>query len=68
MDISKYRDCDICGERYKDEYSPAVKPELCTTCWYIPEHIPESQHDRIYKVRYEKHKHKKMLLLRKTDS
>lgn len=52
--MPKYRNCDICGELYEDKYN-SCKPELCTPCWYIPDHIPTSQFDRVYKGRYEKH-------------
>jgi hypothetical protein len=62
-----YSNCDMCGDSYKDEHTH--KPELCTPCWYIPDHIPESQHEQFYKLRYnEKSEYKKMQLLRQTNS
>ncbi len=58
MVMQKYRNCDICGVSYLDEH--LSKPELCTSCWYIPDHIPDEQVERVYKQRYEKSKYKKM--------
>ena len=65
--MRKYRNCDFCGERYIDEHSNM--PELCTPCWLIPDHIPDDQVGNFYRLRkIEKSEHKKMLLLRQTNS
>lgn len=71
--MPSYRNCDCCGKTYKNEYGD--RPELCTPCWYVPTHIPTSQKERWYGMLYkkmgkdyEKSEHKKMLLLRQTDS
>ena len=68
--MQEFRNCEVCGIRF--EYKPYImKPELCTPCWDIPDYIPEEQREmyyRLLKERYEKSKHKKMLLLRQTNS
>jgi hypothetical protein len=51
MDTPKYRNCDICGKTYKDDH--VYLPELCTSCWYIPNHIPKAQYGRWYDKLYE---------------
>ena len=57
MVMLNYRNCDFCGELFKDQQ--LQKPELCWLCWYIPSHIPIEQHETFYRLRKnEKSKHK----------
>lgn len=52
MQESRYRNCDLCGATYKDEHT--YMSQLCTPCWYIPDHVPDSQIEKFYRIRYAK--------------